>query len=99
MGSAELIQDGHLGTAGDFQYLVINPGQAMRCPVLEHLYVTAFAVDPSQPFVCPSGKALFENFLVEGAQKSYIYTSGGIKVAKTGKIWVGEDGVDYEPKN
>ncbi|CAB1344701.1 unnamed protein product [Coregonus sp. 'balchen'] len=84
--------------------ILILEGTFKKTPLPQSLYVTGFQVESGNTYSCPEESPLngLNNLLAEyneGHPKSYILTvDKDVKLAETGKIWVDEDGVDYNPK-
>lgn len=101
MALSDLIEGSHL-KKGDS--ILILDGTVKKSILPHNLYVTGFQVESDNSHSCPKESPLngLNNLLAEYAQgqpKSYILTvDKEVKFAKTGEIWVDEDGVDHNPK-
>ncbi|CAB1344709.1 unnamed protein product [Coregonus sp. 'balchen'] len=84
--------------------ILILEGDFKKSLLPHNLYVTGFQVESGNTHICHEKSPLngLNNILAEyadGHPKSYILTvDKEVKFAKTGEIWVDEDGVDHNPK-
>ncbi|KAM9491363.1 uncharacterized protein ACWYII_003638 isoform 2-T2 [Salvelinus alpinus] len=101
MALSDLIEGSQL-KKGDS--ILILEGTFEKTPLTQNVYVTGFQVESGNVHSCPEKSPMngLNNLLAEHAEghpKSYILTvDKKVKFAKTGEIWVDEDGVDHTPK-